>query len=83
MVKIVYLQELSFVPTRVREQLRQTCDDNDVDAAWYLWSREAQTSLIRVYQAARGPALAGPNSIGRGKLPLGTRRLGGRCRNRM
>ena len=41
----VYLQELSFVPTEVREQLRAVCDGKDVDASWNLWSQEAEASL--------------------------------------
>ena len=37
----VYLQKLSFVPTRVREQLRAVCVGNHVGASWDLWSQEA------------------------------------------
>ena len=79
----VYLQQLSSMPTRVREQLRQTCDSNDEDAAWRLWSCEAEACLIRAHQAAGRPALARADSIGRGKLSLCDRRLGGRRRYRI
>ena len=57
------------MPTGVGEQLRLTGEGNDADAAGNLWSREAEASLIRAYQAAGSPPFAGPNSIGLG-MPI-------------
>ena len=54
-----YCQELSCVPIRVREKRRQECDGSDVYAAWQIWSREAEAGLVRAFDAAGGPALAG------------------------
>ena len=59
----VPLQELSFVPTAVREQLRAVCiNGNDVDASWNLWSHEAEASFGRAYQAAGEHTLRAPIS---------------------
>ena len=56
----------------------------DVDASWCLWSREIEACLARAYVTAGGPALLSPGSyVGRGKLSLRTKRLGGRCRDRI
>ena len=80
----VHVQELSFVPSEVREQLLAACDTTDVDASWRFWSREAEASLARAYLTAGGPALSNPSScVGRGQLSLRTKRLGGRCRDRI
>ena len=59
---VVYIQELSFVPREVREQLVAACNTTDVDASWCLWSREAGARLARAYRTAGGPALTGPSS---------------------
>ena len=55
-----------------REQLRRTCDDNNVDDAWInvddawnLWSRKAEAGILRACEAAGGPALAGPSRLDR------------------
>ena len=60
------------MPIWRREQSRATCDGNDVDAA-----------SLRAYQAAGEPALAGRNSTGGERLSLCTKRLGGRCKDRI
>ena len=79
----VYIREVSFVPFEVREQLFIACNSSDVDASWYLWSREAEACLARVYLTAGGPALSSPGSyVGRSQLSLRTKRLGGRCQDR-
>ena len=80
----VYIQEVSFVPREVREQLFTACDTTDVDASWRFWSREAEACLARACLTAGGPALSNPSShVGRGQLSLRTKRLGGRCRDRI
>ena len=58
-----YLQELSFVPARVREQLRAACDGTDVDTA----GAESRSKSSTRISGRGGPALAGANSIGRGR----------------
>ena len=80
----VYIREVSFVLCEVREQLFIACNSYDVDASWCLWSREAEACLARAYLTAGGPALLSPGCyVGRGKLSLRTKRLGGRCRDRI
>ena len=80
----VYIQEVSFVPREVREQLFTACDTTDVDASWRIWSRAAEASLARACLTAGFPALSNPDSyVGRGQLSLRTKRLGGRCRDRI
>ena len=36
-IRDVYVQELSFVPWEVREQLLSACNVTDVDALWRIW----------------------------------------------
>ena len=80
----VYIQEVSFVLREVREQLFSACDSSDVDASWHLWSREPEACLARAYLTAGGPALLSPGSyVGKGQLSSRTKRLGGRCRDRI
>ena len=71
-------------PWEVREQLFIACNSPDVDASWLLWSQEAEASLAGAYLSAGGPSLSNPSSyVGRGQLSLRTKRLGGRCRDRI
>ena len=80
----VYIQEVSFVPREVREQLFTVCDTTDVDASWRIWSREVEASLARACLTAGFPALSNPGSyVGRSQLSLRTKRLGGSCRDRI
>ena len=80
----VYIQELSNVPVRVRELLRAACDTDDVDASLQIWSSEEEASLIRAYHTAGGPALTEhSSSVGRGRLPVCTKRLGSRFQDRI
>ena len=73
-----------YIQGEVREQLFTACDTTDVDAAWRIWRRESEASLARACLTAGGPAFSNPSSyVGRGQLSLRTKRLGGRCGDRI
>ena len=67
-----------------REQLSLHCLNKEVDAAWNLWCSEAEAGLLRGYTKVGGHLSASTEScIGRGKLRIRTRRLGGRSAGRI
>ena len=60
--------------------LRNAVSRSSVDVFWTIWSRNGELGLFRAYSKAGGPVVAGSSAfLGRGLLPIRSRRLGGRA----
>ena len=72
---------LLYVPVEVRNELRRFClMQPDVDAAWKVWSSAAEAGLLTAYKIAGGPRPQGDSPfLGRGKVDIRVRRIGGRA----
>ena len=76
----VYRDELGVVPEEVVMALRDAASRSSVNDFWTIWSRNGELGLFRAYSKAGGPVVAGSCAfLGRGLLPIRSRRLGGRA----
>ena len=73
------------MPREERDQIRTFCvHGEDVDAAWDLWSTFVEDGLLRAYRAAGGSLLSSiATFLGRCRLSIRTRRMGGLCNGRI
>ena len=75
----VQREELEVVPHELVQRLRAAYDRSSVDEFWSAWSTGAEQGLFRAYCRAGGPVAGNPRLfLGRGKLRVCIRRLGGR-----
>ena len=81
----IYLETLLYVPIGVRNELRRFClTQPNVDAVWSVWSSAAETGLLTAFQMAGGPCPQGDSPfLGRGKVDIRVRRIGGRAPGRL
>ena len=72
---------LGTVPGDVVLALRDAVSRSAVDDFWSIWSKSAEAGfLFRAYALAGGPTAAGSSAfLGRGRLRIRSRRLGGRA----
>ena len=71
---------IGVVPQDLGSQLRPAHDNSDVDDFWTLWSSGAESGLFRPFSGAGGPVSGGSQMyLGRGRLRIRKRGLGGRC----
>ena len=67
------------VPHDLFLRLREAYDCASVDDFWDVWSAGAEEGLFRAYCRAGGPVAGGAQRyLGRGRLRVRRRRLGGR-----
>ena len=80
----VYMETLLYVPVEVRNELRRfDLMQPDVDAAWKVWSSAAEAGLLTAYKIACGPRPQKDSPfLGRGKVDIRVRRIGGRAPGR-
>ena len=80
----VHMETLLYVPVDVRNELRRFCTmQPDVDAAWNVLSSAAEAGLLTAYKIAGGPRPQGDSPfLGRGKVDIRVRRIGGRAPGR-
>ena len=76
----VYRDVLGVVPEQVIHALRDAASRSSVDDFWSIWSKNAEAGLLHAYTLAGGPIAAGNSAfLGRGRLRIRRRRLGGQA----